>query len=95
MALLPEITFTPCQWELLRLLAEGLNNSDIAGRMNLAVRTVEKQTSIIYSALGLDWQRVNARVAAARWYWSRKMNRRHYIVEASELPIVVEVRSAP
>ncbi len=93
--MLPEITFTPCQWELLELLADGLNNSDIAAKMGLSVRTVETQLSLVYSELGLDWQVVNVRVSAARWYWARKMHRRHFIIEASELPIVVEVRSRP
>ena len=45
--------------------------------------------------LGIDHERQNCRVSAAKWYWSRKMGLRHYIIETEQLPVVVEVRRKP
>jgi LuxR family maltose regulon positive regulatory protein len=39
--------------EVLRLLAEGLSNNQIAGRLYLTVRTVKFHTGNIYRKLGV------------------------------------------
>ena len=49
----------------------------------------------LYTRLGVDHQRQHCRVAAAKWYWSRKMGVRHYIIETRELPVIIEVRRRP
>ena len=92
---LPEITLSPRQWELLGYIAEGLNNADIAIKMRITQHSVENRINGLYTRLGVDQQRQHCRVSAAKWYWSRKMGLRHYIIEAEELPVVVEVRRRP
>ena len=92
---LPEITFSPRQWELLGYIAEGLNSADIAIRVRIRPHTVENQINGLYTGLGVDDQRQHCRVAAAKWYRSRKMGVRHYIIETGELPVIVEVRRRP
>ena len=92
---LPEIKLTPRQWELLGLLAEGLNNADIALKMRITPHSLENNITGLYIRLGVDHQRQHCRVSAAKWYWSRKMGLRHYIIEAEQLPVVVEVRRRP
>ncbi len=92
---LPEIKLTPRQWELLGHIAEGLNNADIAIRMGITPHSLENNITGLYIRLGVDHRRQHCRVSAAKWYWSRKMGLRHYIIEAEELPVVVEVRKRP
>jgi predicted ATPase/DNA-binding CsgD family transcriptional regulator len=41
------------QWEVARLVSDGLTNSEIAGRLRLSVRTVEQQVRTIRVALNL------------------------------------------
>lgn len=55
------------QFEVLTLLAEGLTNTAIARRLNLADRSVDNHVNAVYSALGLggDAER-NPRVSAVR-----------------------------
>lgn len=54
------------QYEVLRLLAEGLSNAGIAGRLGLAPRSVDNHIAGIYAELGLaSGGVVNPRVAAA------------------------------
>lgn len=59
---------SPClterEWEVLRLLAEGKQNKEIAHLLVVAEHTVEHHLSHIYQKLG-----VAGRVEAARWYW--------------------------
>ena len=71
--MLPEITLSPRQWELLGYIADGLKNADIAVRMRIRPHTVENQIHGLYTRLGVDHQRHHCRVSAAKWYWSRKM----------------------
>ena len=54
------------QYEVLRLLAEGLSNAGIASRLGLAPRSVDNHIAGIYAELGLaSGGVVNPRVAAA------------------------------
>jgi len=55
--------------DILRLLAEGLSNPEIARRVGIGVKSVEKWTDRIYRELGLPTDgTVNLRVAATRRY---------------------------
>ena len=54
---------SPRELEVLRLVAEGRDNDEIAGRLHLSVRTVERHLQNIYAKLGLQGH--SARVAAA------------------------------
>ncbi len=57
---------TPRQQEVLRLLAEGLNNSAIARKLSIEERSVESYINVIYQHLGLSGEpEINMRVKAA------------------------------
>ena len=57
---------TPRQKEVLRLLAEGYNNSAIARQLELEERSVEGYINIVYQHLGLSGEtEINMRVKAA------------------------------
>lgn len=58
---------TEKEWEVLRLLSEGLSNREIAKRQFVAISTVKTQVSSVLSKLEL-----RNRVQAAEWY--RKQN---------------------
>jgi len=49
--------------EVLRLVAAGCDNDEIAARLQLSVRTVERHLQNVYSKLGVQGR--SARVAAA------------------------------
>jgi DNA-binding NarL/FixJ family response regulator len=53
---------TPREFEILRLLAEGLSNKEIAAQLNLSEKTVKNRISEILSKLG-----VCNRTQAAIW----------------------------
>ena len=56
--------FTGRELEVLRLIAEGKNNEEIAGKLFLSVRTVEKHLTNIYSKLGVSGKSARAYVAS-------------------------------
>lgn len=62
---------TPVQLEVLRMIATGLSNAEIARRRGVAKRTAEESVQRVYTALGVgtggDGDR-NARVEATRIY---------------------------
>jgi pimeloyl-ACP methyl ester carboxylesterase/DNA-binding CsgD family transcriptional regulator len=52
--------------EVLRLVAGGLGNDEIAARLTLSVRTVERHLSNVYRKMGVSGRTARA-AAAARW----------------------------
>lgn len=68
----PLAKLTPKQLEVLRLLAQGLTNLEIARQRGLGVRAVEQTVHRIYRALGVDDNgSTSPRVAAARIFSSQ------------------------
>lgn len=64
-------TLTPVQLDVLRMIATGLSNAEIARRRGVAKRTAEDSVQRVYAALGLDSAPAgerNARVEATRIY---------------------------
>lgn len=60
----------PQPMRILRLLAEGLSNAEIARRCDLSVKSVERWVEVVYRELGIDKDgSVNQRVEAARRYY--------------------------
>ena len=58
------------QHQVLRLLAEGLTNAEIANRTELSVKSVERYLAQIFDILGISSTNgVNQRVEAARRYY--------------------------
>lgn len=61
---------TPAQVQVLRMVADGLSNEEIARRRDSSAKSVEHIVSRIFAALGLSPDgSVNMRVAAARIYF--------------------------
>ena len=57
------------QMTVLRLIAEGCSNAEIADRRSITIRSAERLVSRTFTALGIDDDaRVNPRVAATRIY---------------------------
>ena len=57
---------TPRQQDVLRLLAQGLNNAAIAKQLSLEGRSIESYINVIYQRLGLSGEpEINMRVKAA------------------------------
>jgi non-specific serine/threonine protein kinase len=63
---LPAAGLTSREWEIAGLVAEGLSNREIAGRLVISKRTVDAHIEHIYSKLG-----VSSRVQLAGWLRSR------------------------
>ena len=61
-----QISLNERETEILRLLAQGLTNADIAARLYLSEGTVRNYTSTIFSKLGVS-DRTQAAVAALRY----------------------------
>lgn len=57
---------TPRQTDVLRLVARGLSNSEIAGELHLSEHTVHRHIANIYRALGLASRAAAATYAASR-----------------------------
>jgi DNA-binding NarL/FixJ family response regulator len=56
--------------KVLNLVAQGYNNTEIASRMNLSVKSVERWVETIYRELKIDSKgAINPRVEAARQYY--------------------------
>lgn len=66
-----EEELTPREKDILKLLAEGLDNKDIAERLTLTKRTVQNHISTIYGKLGLK-TRTEAMLYALNHRISRK-----------------------
>jgi len=63
---------TPSEQEILRLVAHGLRNAEIARRLWKSEKSVEKQVSHVFVKLGLNRSRhphIDRRVTAARIYF--------------------------
>lgn len=56
--------FTAREVEVLKLLAHGFSNAQIAVNLNISVRTVKFHTSNIYNKIKVD-----SRSAAIAWTW--------------------------
>jgi DNA-binding NarL/FixJ family response regulator len=65
---IPSPGLTPREMEVLRLLALGLNNEEIARKLTLTMRTVQNHVSTIYSKLGVE-SRAEAILYAIRRGW--------------------------
>ena len=63
--------FTGRELEVLRLIAEGKNNEEIAEKLFLSIRTVEKHLTNIYSKLGISGK--SARAYAASYAITHKL----------------------
>ena len=56
--------------KVLKLVAQGYHNAEIASRMNLSVKSVERWTEVIYRELEIESNgAINPRVEAARKYY--------------------------
>ena len=64
-ALVPNRALTPTEHDVVRLLAEGLANKDIATRLFVSPRTVQSHLTHVYNKLGVT-SRVQLVQEAAR-----------------------------
>lgn len=62
------IKLTHRQMEVLRLLAVGATNAQIAVSLNITLRTVKYHTASIYSKIG-----ARTRAEAIAWAWKNKI----------------------
>lgn len=67
----PPVDLTERELEVIRLLAEGLRNKEIAARLSISSRTVKFHLDNIYSKLGVN-SRTEAAVYALRRGWARQ-----------------------
>src|SRR5207253_7362866 len=63
----PAAELTSREWEIAGLVAEGLSNREIAGRLVISKRTVDAHIEHIYGKLG-----VSSRVQLASWLRSAR-----------------------
>jgi DNA-binding NarL/FixJ family response regulator len=57
-------TLSPRETEVLRLVAHGLSNDDIAAQLVLSVRTVERHVANVYAKIGASGRTSRARATA-------------------------------
>jgi DNA-binding NarL/FixJ family response regulator len=55
------------EWQIFSLLAQGVQNKEIARQLALSVNTVEKHLTHIYKKLA-----VKNRAGAGQWYWDHR-----------------------
>jgi DNA-binding CsgD family transcriptional regulator len=60
-------TLTHRETEIIRLIADGKRNSEIATSLHITINTVETHLRNIYSKLD-----IRTRTEATRWYWQRQ-----------------------
>jgi DNA-binding NarL/FixJ family response regulator len=66
----PLAQFGPQALKVLALIAQGYNNTEIALRMKLSIKSVERWIETIYKELQIDSKsNINPRVEAARRYY--------------------------
>ena len=65
-------TLTPREREVLELMAEGLSNAEIAGKLYFSGAAVAKHVSSIFAKLGLPPDEENRRVRAILMYLSER-----------------------
>ena len=65
-------TLTPREREVLELMAEGLSNAEIAGKLYFSGAAVAKHVSSIFAKLGLTPDEENRRVRAILMYLSER-----------------------
>lgn len=65
-----DLGLSPREKEVLQLMAEGLNNQDIANRLHIGEKTVKSHVSSVLAKLG-----VNDRTQAAVYAWRHGMNK--------------------
>jgi DNA-binding NarL/FixJ family response regulator len=61
----PVAGLSPREAEVLRLVARGLSNEDIARQLVLSVRTVERHVANVYAKIGASGR--TARAIATSW----------------------------
>jgi DNA-binding NarL/FixJ family response regulator len=67
---------TDRQAEVLDLMADGLSNSAIAGRLGITGSTVETHTRAVYQELGIaDEKDTHRRVLAVLMHWQARQDR--------------------
>jgi signal transduction histidine kinase len=71
LALKPPVQLTPREMDVIRLLAEGLSNKEIARLLSISPRTVNFHLDNIYSKLGVS-SRTEAAIYALRHGWTRQ-----------------------
>lgn len=59
----PAVTFSEREWDVLKLVAQGLTNGQVAAQLHLSANTVKFHLRNIYQQLG-----VSNRTEASRWY---------------------------
>lgn len=52
------------EWQILALVAQGMQNKEIAQQLDVSVNTIEKHLTHIYAKLA-----VKNRAGAGQWYW--------------------------